>query len=921
VKHDLSPPLRDITPLPPMKGQAEAPENPAVKDLAAGAVGKDPVVQNWMSPLAMPAAILNFDTLGNLNGVYPPDTNGDVGPNHYVQWINLSLQMWNKSGVSVYGPANGNTIFSGFGGPCQTTNSGDPVVLYDPMADRWLLSQFTSSSPYGECIAISQTADPTGAYYRYFFQLSTTVFYDYPHLGVWPDGYYMSANRFNAASGSAALVFDRARMLQGLSATYQEFDPAVSTLMPSDMDGLTPPPAGSPNYFVRYSGSNTLVLYKYHVDWTTPANSTFTSTNLTTATFDSNMCGGARNCIPQPGTAVRLDAIADRVMFRFAYRNFGDHESLVINHTVDADGTDHAGIRWYEIRSPNSSPSIFQQGTYAPDSDHRWMGSIAMDRQGNMALGFSVSNGTSIFPSIRYTGRLASDPLGTMAQGEATLVSGSGSQTGSASRWGDYSDMTVDPSDDCTFWYTTEYMPTTGTASWQTRVGSFKFPGCTAGPTFTPTSTPTIGSFTPTPTITRTPTRTSTPTITLTRTTTRTRTITPTPTITNTPTRTFTPTNTFTPSNTATATNTPTNTSTFTNTPTFTATATPTMTDTPAPLNAFARFEPNGAVSVAVGDRLDLDLWVNAGTNSASASQNYLTFTNDLIQMVNPGQPGCVVTSVVLADTAMFDAVLQNETCNGPGNCVFRGVSIGPGSFAFASGALNNPPGTGDFRIAHTAWCAIAPGDAVLHWQFYPIDPIERDTTVIDINGNPVANPALFSDYTVHIVAVQPTPTSTPVSAQIRGHVTIQGRPAQPNALQSVPVTFTLRLTSGGPDTNYSTTTDASGYFTVTAPTAGTYNFRVKNPQTMANGGSATLAVGVTTQEMGLLLMGDANNDNCVSVQDVAILRNTFGKSQGQPGYDPRADFTGDNVVGLADFNLMKNNFGQCGAAPIGPVR
>ena len=224
------------------------------------------------APLAAPRPSVNFDGVGNIDGVYPPDTNGDVGPNHYVQWVNLHFQICNKSGVSLYGPAAGNTLWSGFGGACQSQNAGDPVVLYDSTADRWLMSQFTSSAPYGECIAISSTGDPTGSYYRYFFQFSTSVFYDYPHLGVWPDGYYMSANRFGtiAYQGPSAIVFDRSRMLQGLSATYQEMQLSSSygTLLPSDLDGPTLPPAGAPNYFAARSG--TTGLHSGSSTWTGP---------------------------------------------------------------------------------------------------------------------------------------------------------------------------------------------------------------------------------------------------------------------------------------------------------------------------------------------------------------------------------------------------------------------------------------------------------------------------------------------------------------------------------------------------------------------------------------------------------------------------------------------------------------------------
>ena len=508
--NDTSPALRDIPPVPYEKPTSlrEMPEprgedgmNKPMPDVI------DPVVQRSFggSPFSIPAPSANFEGINNRNGVYPPDTNGDVGPNHYVQMVNLSLQVFNKSGGSLYGPVNSNTIWSGFGGPCQTRNDGDPVVLYNSIADRWLLSQFTSASPYGECVAISTSPDPTGSYHRYFFQFDTSIFYDYPHLGVWPDGYYLAANRFGTISfqGPSAIVLNRAAMLVGSPATFQRFNLSSSfgTLLPSDLDGAALPPAGSPNFFMA-RGSSALQMWKFHVDWANPGNTTFTGpTNLPVAAY-STLCAGTRSCIPQPGTSVGLDAIGDRLMFRLAYRNFGSHEALVVNHTVNAGGG-LAGVRWYEVRNPNGTTTVHQQGTYAPDSTHRWMGSVAMDGSGNMGMVFSVSS-SSVFPGIRYTGRLASDPLGQMSQGETTLMAGSGVQTGTASRWGDYADISIDPTDDCTFWMTTEYIQTTGGAPWRTRIGSFKFPGCGGAPVPTATPAPPTPTSIP-PTATNTP--------------------------------------------------------------------------------------------------------------------------------------------------------------------------------------------------------------------------------------------------------------------------------------------------------------------------------------------------------------------------------------------------------------------------------
>ncbi len=371
-------------------------------------------------------------------------------------------------------------LWSGFGGPCEANNSGDPIVLHDQLANRWLISQFAYPAFY-QCIAISQTADPTGAYYRYAFQWSTNLMNDYPHFGVWPDGYYMSCNEFlNGASfaGAGAGVFERDKMLLGQSARLVAFHQNNDGgQLPSDLDGTILPPAGSPNYFADWE-PGAFHIWKFHVDWTNTANSTFACFAQPAAAAFSQLCSGTRSCIPQPNTTVKLDGIGDRLMFRLAYRRFADgHESLVANHSVNA-GSGRAGVRWYEVRSPGSSPVVYQQGTYAPaDGLNRWMGSAAMDKDGNIGLGYSVASATT-FPSIRYTGRLASDPLGTLPQGESTIKDGTGSQTGSASRWGDYRGMSIDPSDDCTFWYTTEYVQTTGATSWRTRVASFQFPTC-----------------------------------------------------------------------------------------------------------------------------------------------------------------------------------------------------------------------------------------------------------------------------------------------------------------------------------------------------------------------------------------------------------------------------------------------------------
>jgi hypothetical protein len=426
----------------------------------------------------------------------PSDVNGAVGATQYVQWVNQSFAVFNKTtGAVVYGPAAGNTLWAGFGGACQTDNDGDIIAQYDKSANRWVMAQFslTSGPGFFECFAISQTSDATGIYNRYAFPFSN--FPDYPKISVWPDAYYGSFNMFNSAGtkflGAEACAFDRADMLTGVAAKPAQCFPkpaSVASLLPSDLDGANAPPAGSPAYFLNIPNTttaSTLGLWKFHADWSIPANSTFIGpTTISVATF-THTCAATGTCIPQPGTSTLLDSLGDRLMYRLSYRNFGDHESLVVNHSVSANSA--SGIRWYEVRSPGGTPTIFQSGTYAPnDGNWRWMGSMGMDAVGDIGVGYSES-GTSLHPSVVYTGRVPSDPAGTL-QTETTLFAGPGSQTADIfgrqlTRWGDYSGMSIDPVDDCTFWYTNQYIPADGTFNWATRIGSFKFPGCVAAPT------------------------------------------------------------------------------------------------------------------------------------------------------------------------------------------------------------------------------------------------------------------------------------------------------------------------------------------------------------------------------------------------------------------------------------------------------
>ncbi len=493
VYSDVSAPVRDLVGVAPStpadKGKSEKPLR-VLPNMGNALNQNDGAVQTSSGALIATTSGLNFAGVGQ--GDYgftdqyaPPDTNGAVGATQYVQWVNTYFAVFNKTtgAIAAGFPKPGNSIWAGFGGGCQTNNDGDPIVQYDKLANRWVLSQFSvSTTPYLLCVAVSTTADATGSYNRYAFSYGTTQFNDYPKMGVWPDGYYVSYNIFNNGAtfaGAKTCALDRAKMLTGAAATQECFQLTTSYggLLPADLDGTTAPPAGSPNYFMNF-GANSLNLWKFHADFTTPANATFTGpTNIPVAAF-SAACSGGGTCIPQLNTSNKLDSLADRLMYRLAYRNRAGVESLVVNHsvTVGAKRTGITSVRWYEIRTPNS-PTVFQQGTLGTaDGIHRWMGSIAMDKFGNIALGYSASSG-SIFPGIRYTGRLATDPLGTM-QTENIILAGGGSQTGTLHRWGDYSAMTVDPVDDCTFWYTTEYLKASGSFNWSTRIASFKFPGC-----------------------------------------------------------------------------------------------------------------------------------------------------------------------------------------------------------------------------------------------------------------------------------------------------------------------------------------------------------------------------------------------------------------------------------------------------------
>ena len=387
------------------------------------------------------------------------------------------------------------TLFAPLGGPCATDSVIDPIVNHDPLADRWVVLGFPFSSPI--CVAVSQTNDPVaGGWFLYEFDVTGFGFPDYPKLGVWPDAYYLTTQRGFPDGGLDVYALDRANMLNGSVATFVHFFVSSPSLflLPADLDGRSPP-TGAPAPFVRHvdgeqwGGVDRLEIFEFRVDFQNPPSSTFSFVvGLPTDPFSAILCGSnfLGDCAEQLDGA-RLETLPAWLMWRVQYRNFGTHETLVANHTIDVDNVldERAGIRWYELRRRHGrSWSIRQQGTFAPQDPaassflHRWMGSIAMDKQGNIALGFSASSST-VFPGVRYVGRKVKDPRGSMPRGGApdgdfTMVTGEGAQF--TTRWGDYSSLSVDPVDGCTFWYTQEYIGNGN--SWKTRIGAFKFPSC-----------------------------------------------------------------------------------------------------------------------------------------------------------------------------------------------------------------------------------------------------------------------------------------------------------------------------------------------------------------------------------------------------------------------------------------------------------
>lgn len=516
VRHDVSAPMRDIIrnlPVEQIGSQEEPfeipniflkPSNRAVSSEQAEM--RYPGIQKMPVGSPAPAVSIAFEGLDvtqACGGCLPPDTNGSVGTNEYIQWVNSQWAVYNKTtGVKTSGPTNGNSFWAGFGGKCQTTNAGDPLVVFDQTAQRWVMSQFVTSAPFAQCFAVSTTSDPLGPYNRYEFQwTSPSRFGDYGKLGVWTDesgsqdAYLLTTHDFNAAGsqffGASYMAFDRAAMLAGAATAhlvrFTGFD--AFGVEPFNLIGTVKASANACPAFVHFDESTSDYLFwNLCLDWTTPANSTISRTPDRVA---GRPFVPYNNEVPQLNSTNGLDPFGTHIQYHAQVRAFPPGApypmTLVVNHSVQGN-VQQASINWvnFTLGNGGSAPAVptalnktlTDEGVFAPDQNNRWMGGIAMDRSGNIGVGYSVSSET-INPQIRVTGRKLNDQAGIMLD-EQSCTDGiaNGSQTSSSNRWGDYSEMSVDPSDQCTFYFTSEYYPVTTGAGWHTRVCAFKFPDC-----------------------------------------------------------------------------------------------------------------------------------------------------------------------------------------------------------------------------------------------------------------------------------------------------------------------------------------------------------------------------------------------------------------------------------------------------------
>ncbi len=517
VASGISVPLRTLATLPatPRYGFHEAnPVRRLPKRPAASVV--DPVEQNVAESSSNYPIGVNVLGVGNGFPNYgvpdaPPDTNMAVGDTQLLQWVNVSYAVFDKNGKALTGAIDGNMLWaSGLPGTlCARHNDSDPIAQWDRIAHRWLLFQnVLFEAPYAVCVAVSTSSDALGTYYVYQFGVPGNGLPDYPKWGIWPAGYFQAQNNFGTSGskfqGAQVCAYNRAKLLVGDSTAEQQCFQLTSgedSLLPGDLDSPTSPPTGQDEFYIGSLGdvdTSHLSVYSFHVDFANPANSFITGSGnsqlVSIATF-TPACNGnfGGDCVPQKGVSDLLDSLGDRLMYRFAYYNDGvslpsPMQHWYVNFNVTASGGQN-GVRWMEFTAPTTvvSPlgiAIFQQGTYAPDANWRWMASVARDQKDDVLLGYSESS-TNMYPSIFIAGRTPLDAAGTL-ETEVSIVNGTGSQPDTGNRWGDYSAMRIDPVDNCTFWYTTEYYTVTQSFDWSTQIASASFPGCSQSDAFVP---------------------------------------------------------------------------------------------------------------------------------------------------------------------------------------------------------------------------------------------------------------------------------------------------------------------------------------------------------------------------------------------------------------------------------------------------
>ncbi len=460
------------------------------------------------APIGVNCEALGVGTPGYGISGAPPDTTLGVSPTQIVQWVNTQIGIYDKACnplLPAPGFMNGNQIWAGLpvGSLCRLVNRGDPLVQYDRLANRWVLSQFAFNNDFtqnAQCIAVSTTSNALGSYVLYQYNFGVLL-PDYGKLGIWPNAYFISYNMFNVGAntfnGGRACAYDRPAMIAGLAATQICFnDLNRFSFLPADLDGTTLPPAGAPNYHISWDWyltppPYTIQLTKFAPDFAVPANSTFNDgfggapfsfvafpmDLKSIAPCDDGTTAEGLSCVRQLGTGQRLDTLGDRHMYRLVYRKFASHDALLFTQAIDDSAGSNAHLRWWEIRNPGANPpQVYQNSSYRPTADARWMGSAAFDKLGNIGIGYSVSSAT-MNPSIRVVGRRVTDRK-NLLRAEVTVKAGTGSQTAGLERWGDYSTMQIDPANDCTFWYTQQYIAANGTFNWNTRIASFKFPEC-----------------------------------------------------------------------------------------------------------------------------------------------------------------------------------------------------------------------------------------------------------------------------------------------------------------------------------------------------------------------------------------------------------------------------------------------------------